>query len=118
MSERQLDNPPPVFGTASAVEVGWPEEVTLADTVVAGVLMVPGVARMHAGMFGEVATYLPGRRVIGVQIHNDATAVHVVLSWDVDIASTADLIREVVEPLVGTPVDITVQDLDATLDSA
>lgn len=96
--------------------MGWPEEPHLADTVVAAVMQVPGVARMHAGMFGEAATYLPGRRVTGVQIHDRATAVHVALTWGVDFAVTADRIRAAVEPLVGARVDVTVQDLDPPAD--
>ena len=36
-----------------------------ADAVEAAVRAVPGVMDMHTGAFGEVATYLPGRRVAG-----------------------------------------------------
>ena len=39
-----------------------------ADVVAAAVRSVPGVAGLHAGMFGEVGTYLPGRRVAGIRI--------------------------------------------------
>ncbi|MDQ3308017.1 MAG: hypothetical protein M3499_06640 [Actinomycetota bacterium] len=83
----------------------------------AAVLLVPGVSRLHPGMFGEVATYLPGRRVIGVQIRDDVTAIHVVLDWGHDIADATDRIRSAAAPLVGTPVDITVQDLAEPTDS-
>lgn len=31
----------------------------IADTIAAAVTGIPGVASLHAGMFGEVGTYLP-----------------------------------------------------------
>lgn len=67
---------------------------------------------MHAGMFGEVATYLPGRRVEGVQLHADVANVHVVLDWGAAVPDTVDAIRTVLTPVVDTPVDITVEDVD------
>ncbi len=82
-----------------------------ADLVAAAVLAVPGVAELHPGMFGEVATYLPGRRVHGVQIRRDSTSIHIVCHWGADIPATADAVRSAVEPIVGTSVDVTVQDL-------
>lgn len=36
------------------------------DLVAAAVLACPSVARLSGGLMGEVATYLPGRRVRGV----------------------------------------------------
>lgn len=86
-------------------------EPDVADAVVAAVLAVPGVVEMHPGTFGEVATYLPGRRVRGVQIRPDSAQVHVVFRWGIDIAETAARVRLAVEPIVGVPVDVTVQDL-------
>ena len=38
----------------------------IADRVAAAVIAVPGVAFLHGGVFGEIGTYLPGRRVSGV----------------------------------------------------
>lgn len=96
---------------ASRTTSARPGELHLADVVAQEVLTVPGVANLHPGMFGEVATYLPGRRVHGVQIHDDVTQVHVVLYWGSDIGATAQVIKSTTQPLVGTPVDVTVQDL-------
>ena len=48
-----------------------------ADVVAAAVRAVPGVADLHAGMFGEVGTYLPGRRVSGVRLGEADTDIHV-----------------------------------------
>lgn len=83
----------------------------LADAVAAAALAVPGVVDLHTGAFGEVATYLVGRRVPGVQIRPQGCAVHLVLAWGAPVLATADLVRAAVEPLVGTPVDISVEDV-------
>jgi len=83
----------------------------LADEVAAAALAVPGVVALHTGMFGEVATYLAGRRVDGVQLRPDSCAVHLVLAWGAPVLATADRVRAVVGPLVGTPVDVSVEDV-------
>jgi len=69
------------------------------------------VADLHIGAFGEVATYLPGRRVEGVQIRTDHCSVHIVLYWGSPVLETADRVRSAVSPLVGTRVDVTVEDV-------
>lgn len=81
------------------------------DLVERTVLQVPGVVGLHGGSFGEVATYLPGRRVVGVRLGDAAAEVHVVLSAVADLLATAAAVRHVVEPLVGTPVNVFVEDL-------
>ena len=45
------------------------------DLLAAAVRAVPGVAALHPGMFGEVGTYLPGRRVPGIRTVGDVTEV-------------------------------------------
>lgn len=92
---------------------GPDRHVELADLVRAAVLGVPGVADMHTGTFGEVATYLPGRRVDGVRIRPDVTEVHVVVTWGSPVLLVADELRAAIEPLVGTPVDVSIQDVVA-----
>jgi uncharacterized alkaline shock family protein YloU len=87
-----------------------------ADDVAAAVMSVPGVARLHAGMFGEVGTYLPGRRVPGVRITDDGTEVHVVLIFGIPVRETAERIRDAVAAVVEGRVDVTVEDVVA-LDS-
>lgn len=83
-----------------------------ADTVADLVRAVPGVAALHPGMFGEVATLLPGRRVIGVRLTDDAIAVHVVLTPDVPVRETAAQVRAAVAAVhPGVAVDVTVEDL-------
>ncbi len=91
-----------------------PGEVQVAETadaVRAAVLDLPGVAGLHGGAFGEVATHLRGRTVPGVQVRPDRTAVHVVLEWDVDAREAAALVRAAVAGITHTPVDVVVADI-------
>lgn len=82
-----------------------------ADAVAAAVTAVPGVAGLHPGMFGEVGTYLPGRRVAGVRLAEGLTEVHVSLHYGVPVRETAARIRDVVVNVVGGRVDVTVEDV-------
>lgn len=84
---------------------------TTADRVAAAVLEVPGVSGLHGGVLGEVATYLPGRRVAGVRLTDEATDVHVVLAWGAPVAATADAVRATVRGVVPGAVHVTVEDV-------
>lgn len=92
-----------------------PTETTLlaedADRIAAVVTAVEGVAGLHAGMFGEVATYLPGHRVSGVRIGQDRVDVHVSLNLTAPIRDTATAIQRAVAAITALPVDVTVEDL-------
>ncbi len=94
-------------GSAGAAAAG-PEP---ADVVTAAVHAVPGVAALHSGMFGEVGTYLPGRRVPGVRITEAGTDVHVSLFFGAPVRAVAEQIRQVVGGLVPGPVHVTVEDV-------
>lgn len=84
-----------------------------ADRVAASVLAVPGVHDLHGGVLGEVATYLPGRRVNGVRLREDGTQVHLVLSWDAPVAITTAAVRDQVAAIVPGAVHVTVEDVAA-----
>ncbi len=93
---------------------------SLADRVAAAVLGVTGVHALHAGVLGEVATYLPGRRVPGIRLReamsgasgaSAPTEVHVVLDWDSPALATADAVRARLEGLVRGPVHVVVEDV-------
>ncbi len=86
---------------------------TTADQVAESVLAVPGVEGLHAGVLGEVATYLPGRRINGVRLSADVCEVHVVVAWDADLRSIADDVRGHLAALVDVPVTVTVEDVAA-----
>lgn len=82
-----------------------------ADAVAAAVSAVPGVAKLHAGMFGEVATYLPGRQVPGIRFADNGTDIHVSLKFGAPVRETASVVREAVAPLVSGPIHVTVEDV-------
>jgi hypothetical protein len=84
-----------------------------ADQVAALVLSVPGVSRLHAGLFGEAATYLPGRRVTGIKLGGSLVEVHVVVAHATPIRDTAQQIHTVVAALVAAPVHVFVEDVAA-----
>jgi len=88
------------------------DDATLADTVAGTARAVPGVAGLHPGMFGEVATYLPGRRVTGIRIADDHIEVHVTVVAGTAVRDTAAAVRAAVAPLTdGRPVDVTIEDV-------
>ena len=84
-----------------------------ADIVATAVTSVPGVAALHAGMFGEVGTYLPGRRIPGVRLTDGVTDIHVTLYFGFPVRQTAARIRDVVTGVVGGTVNVTVEDVVA-----
>ncbi|NVN52804.1 Asp23/Gls24 family envelope stress response protein [Mycolicibacterium hippocampi] len=96
-----------------AEQPGKQQTATPADIVAEAVGSVPGVAGLHSGMFGEVGTYLPGRRVSGVRLSEGVTEVHVTLHFGAPVRQTAAQIRDVVATMVGGRVDVTVEDVVA-----
>ena len=82
-----------------------------AHVVAAAVLALPGVAQLHAGLFGEVATYLPGERVTGVRLRDTFCEVHVVVVWGSPVLAIAERIRSTVTAITGGPVDVTIEDV-------
>jgi hypothetical protein len=71
----------------------------LAERIADTVLAHPAVAGLHAGPFGVIASYLPGRRVDGVRIAHDGSTV--------DVAIVVDLAA--LEP--GRPIPVVAQQL-------
>ncbi|MFW0785091.1 hypothetical protein AAFP35_11255 [Gordonia sp. CPCC 206044] len=84
---------------------------SLAEQVADAVLAVPGVTGLHGGLFGEVATYLPGGRVSGVALSDDHGEVHLVVGLDQDLRSVAEDARDAAERLTGSPVSVTIEDI-------
>jgi hypothetical protein len=84
----------------------------LAEPVAAAVLACPAVVRLSAGPFGTVGTYLPGRRVTGIQITDDEVTVRVV-ARPVPLRTLETQVRAAVAALVpGVPVHLGVDDID------
>ncbi|KZM34851.1 Asp23/Gls24 family envelope stress response protein [Oerskovia enterophila] len=110
---RPLAASPPRPPRASAEDdADVADQEDLADRVVAAVLAVPGVVRLHAGAFGEVATYLPGRAVTGVRLRPDEAEVHLVVSAGRPIPEVAGNVHEAVRALVSEPVHVFVEDVE------
>ena len=93
-----------------------PAPVEPADRIAAAVRSVPGVADLHPGMFGEVGTYLPGRRVAGVRIRGDVVEVHISVVFNAAVRDTAAAVRSAVAALMpGVSVDVIVEDVARAL---
>jgi uncharacterized alkaline shock family protein YloU len=91
-----------------------------ADTVKAvaqAVANVHGVVRLGGDGVGDVATYLPGERVVGVRLKNvdtdeESVEVHVVVDYGPPLPALADDVRTAVtRVLPGRPVDVVVSDV-------
>jgi len=87
--------------------------LVLEDRIAAMVLAVPGVAGLHGGMFGEAATYLPGRRVSGIRTSDTGTEIHVSVVYGAPVAEIAQRVRLAVAGLAPQPVGVTVEDVVA-----
>ncbi len=83
----------------------------LAEAIAAAATAIDGVAELHGGIFGEAATYLPGRRVAGVRLDDDATEVHVSILFGFPVRRVAEAVRDAVAPLVTGPVHVVVEDV-------
>ncbi len=82
------------------------------DQIADQVRRVDGVADLSGGVTGEIATYLPGRRVPGVRISPDRVEVHLVVESRRPVHEVADAVRRALRPLVGSqPVDVVVADI-------
>ncbi|WP_349536116.1 hypothetical protein [Rhodococcus rhodochrous] len=92
---------------------GSAAQASTADLVADAALSVPGVVGLHRGAFGEVATYLPGRRVEGVRLTDRLCAVHIVVRIPADLQAVADAVRVRVSSLVDVPVQVTIEDVHA-----
>ncbi|WP_433280300.1 hypothetical protein ACQPZA_11295 [Pseudonocardia xinjiangensis] len=90
------------------------EAPSLAERIAAVVTSHPSVARLHGGIFGDVATYLPGRRLTGVRVGegDEPVELGVVLLLDRPIPEVVRDLRTAVSGMCGgAAVDITVGDV-------
>jgi hypothetical protein len=88
--------------------------ITLAERIAAVVTAHPAVAGLHGGIFGVVATYLPGRRLTGVRVGegDEPVELAVVLHLDEPIPGIVRALRREVSGMCGgAAVDITVADV-------
>jgi hypothetical protein len=95
---------------------------TLAERLAEAAEQHAAVARLEGGGLVETATYLPGRRVMGVRESDSSVEVHVVLHWPPahgrSIPAIVDDLRASLGRLTSKPLTIVVRDLeDAPQDS-
>ena len=83
------------------------------DAVAAAVQGCAGVSALDGGQDGEIATYLPGRKVLGVEVGGGRVRVQIRSQWGVPATDLAALITVVLAPLTGSrPVDVLIADID------
>jgi hypothetical protein len=83
------------------------------DAVAAAVRGCAGVSGLDGGQFGEVASYLPGRKVEGIVVSGGRVRVQIRSQWAVPAPELGALIKAVLLPLTGDrPVDVVIADID------
>jgi len=93
--------------------VDTPAPGDVSDRIAAAVRGVSGVADLHSGMFGEIGTYLPGRRVPGIRVAEGVAEVHISVVFGVSIGDTAAAVRSAVGAQLPdvTTVNVIVEDV-------
>ena len=87
------------------------------EAVAAAALGCPLIAGLTGGRFGEVATYLPGRRILGVREVDGAIEIHVVARWGTPLPEVADVVHAAVAShTAGQPVVVFVDDIEVPED--
>jgi hypothetical protein len=85
-----------------------------ADAIAAAVASCPSVSGLSGGLAGEIATYLPGRRVSGVRTNPDSIEVHVVAKYGSTLHEVESQVRGAVTAAVGeaVPIDVVLADVE------
>ncbi len=87
------------------------------EAVAAAAVGSPLIADLAGGRFGEVATYLPGKRILGVREVEGTVEVHVVAKWGTPLPEVAEVVRAAVAPHAGgAPVAVFVDDIEVPAD--
>ncbi|MCW2540130.1 MAG: hypothetical protein JWN95_1855 [Frankiales bacterium] len=82
------------------------------DAVAAAVRSCDGVDDLDAGQLGSAMSYLPGRRVAGVQVAADRVTVQVRTRWAVPVGDVGRRLQVTVGPLVAPRrLDVVVSDI-------
>jgi hypothetical protein len=88
-------------------------EAEAEEPVAAAVLRCRAVARLHAGGYNAITSYLPGRRVVGVVVTPAAVTVGVVGRYPATVAEIAAQVRAAVSTVLpGVAVNVAVEDID------
>lgn len=82
------------------------------DQIRSTVLAVPAVLDLDGGALGEIATYLPGRRVAGIRVtQDDALEVHIVADLSQPLMDTASHVRTALTLFQPSRVDVVIEDV-------
>lgn len=84
-----------------------------AKRIAHAVLAVPGVVGLDGGLFGEIATYLPGERVSGVQLSGEEGSVHIVVDLRCNLRAVASQAADAAREASGLQISVTVADVAA-----
>ncbi len=87
----------------------------LSERVADALLAHPDVVRLSGGTFGSIATYRPGRRLVGVSLGegDEPTRIGVVLRLGARVHPTADALRALVAAETGARrVDVVIADVE------
>ena len=83
------------------------------DSVAAAVTACPGVSALFGGRGDTIASYLPGRRVPGVEVSGDTVNVTVRSRWDTTAPDLLTQVSTAVSPILhGKRLNIIVADID------
>lgn len=94
-----------------------PQDTCDVDAIAAATLACPAVAGLHEGGTWAVATYLPGRRVVGVRVEDRRVLVSAVLASRSSVRSLEAQVRTALAPHVGgRQVDVFVADVHTAMD--
>jgi hypothetical protein len=118
MSELTYGMTGAVMPSTTSTEIGSARSAAVIDgvdvgAVAAAVQGCAGVSDLHSGRFGEIASYLPGRRVPGVIVRDWSVLVGVRSRWGVRAADLFAQIASAVAPLIGRRwVEVAIGDID------
>ena len=83
------------------------------DAVARAVRACAGVADLYSGRFGEIGSYLPGRRVGGVQVDDTSVTVHIRARWGYGVRDLFTQINATTVSLRnGCRLNLVVDDID------
>jgi hypothetical protein len=83
------------------------------DMIAMAVRQCAGVAGLDGGPHGEVATYLPGRKVAGVVVGDGRVMVQVRSRWGIPVPELAALIATAASSFTGhRRIDVVIADID------
>ena len=83
------------------------------DAVAVAVRACPAVSGLYGGRGDAIASYLPGRRVPGVEVANGEVTVHVRSRWAIPAAELLSQVAAGLRPVIGSrPFQVVVEDID------